>query len=390
MIDEHTINTLEFPKIITLIGGRCRTPYGHEAVRRIQPLFDRETIKRKQTEISQMKDIITFGMAFPLSRMEDCRELLARTQVEGMFLDPTEILRILELVEVSISLNGYDKDGREKFPAIDEYLRRVRAFPELRTEIRRVIDEEGQVRDNASSKLKEIRLDLAESKRKIMARLERILSDQQKQPGWQDDVITMRSGRYVIPIPTSQYHSRSGILHDRSQSGATLYVEPEQTVELNNRINLLMQEERLELDRILRALTAEIAARAAELTENTRLIGILDAIYACAHFSKQIGGNQPSLSEEPLFDLVEARHPLLIVQYGEIEKVVPTSLGLDDKRQAVVVTGPNTGGKTITLKTIGLSLLMAQSGLHIAAGEKSTAGIFQSLFADIGDEQSIE
>ncbi len=390
MINKHTIDTLEFPKIISQIEGKCRTPFGREEIGRIQPLSDRRQIEPRLAEISQMKDIINFGLAFPLYRLEDCRELLEKSQVEGIFLEPKEILQILELVEVSIDINGYDKEGRAKFPAISEYLTQVRAFPELKKEIRRVVDEEGEIKDSASSKLKSVRLELADSRRKIISRLERILSDHQKQTGWQDDVVTMRNGRYVIPIPTSQYHTGRGILHDRSQSGATLYVEPEQTVELNNRINLLMQEERLELDRILRALTAEIATRAKPLLENTRLIGKLDAIYACAKFSDEIRGNQPAISDEPAFELVEARHPLLIVQYSGTEKVVPTTIGLDSNRQAVVVTGPNTGGKTITLKTVGLSILMAQSGLHIAASEKSTVGIFESLFADIGDEQSIE
>jgi len=390
MINEHTIDTLEFPKIISLIEGKCRTPFGREEIGQIQPLFDRWLIELRLTEISQMKDIINFGLAFPLYRLEDCRELLEKSQVEGIFLEPKEILLLLELVEVSIEINGYDKEGRDKFPAIAEYLTQVRAFPELKKEIRRVIDEEGEIKDSASSKLKSVRLELAESKRKIVSRLERILVSHQKQAGWQDDVITIRNGRYVIPIPTSQYHTGRGILHDRSQSGATLYIEPEQTVELNNRINLLMQEERLELDRILRALTAEIAARSEPLLENTRLIGKLDAIYACARFSNEIKGNQPAIADEPAFELVEARHPLLIIQYADAEKVVPTTIGLDSSRRAVLVTGPNTGGKTITLKTVGLSILMAQSGLHISASEKSTIGIFESLFADIGDEQSIE
>ncbi len=390
MIDKHTIKTLEFPKIVSLIDGKCRTPYGHAEVDRIQPLFDRAEIERRLTEVSQMKDIIKFGLAFPLCRLEDCRELLEKTQVAGIFLEPAEILSILELVEVSIDLSGYDREGREKFPTIAEYLTQVRAFPELKKEIRRIIDEEGEIKDSASSKLRSIRLELAESRRKITARLERIMAGQNKQAGWQDDVITMRNGRYVIPIPTSQYRSGSGILHDRSQSGATLYVEPEQTVELNNRVNLLMQEQRLEMDRILRALTAEIADRRQALLENTRLIGCLDAIYACAAFSNQVGGQQPVIVDQPAFDLIEARHPLLVVQYGGVEKVVPTSIGLDNEQRVVLVTGPNTGGKTITLKTVGLSVLMAQSGLHIAASDKSTVGIFNNLFADIGDEQSIE
>jgi len=220
--------------------------------------------------------------------------------------------------------------------------------------------------------------------------MEQIISKRPKQAGWQDDVVTQRGDRYVIGVPSSQYRTDIGILHDRSQSGATLFVEPAETVELNNSINMLYQEERQEIVRILKALTAEIALRADALIENCGLIGTLDAIHACADFSIAINGNQPAITDEPSFNLIDARHPLLIVRLGGVDKVIPTGLGINDGRQAVLVTGPNTGGKTITLKTVGLSVLMAQSGLHIAAGEKSEVGIFRDIFADIGDEQSIE
>ncbi len=233
-------------------------------------------------------------------------------------------------------------------------------------------------------------MEIGDSKRKIVNQLERILGERPKQPGWQDDVITQRGGRYVIPVPSSQYRSDIGMLHDRSQSGSTYYIEPTQTVELNNKINLLFQEERLELDRILRALTAEISSRAQALQNNTILIGKLDAIYAAAAFGKQISAQRPVVVEESAFDLIKARHPLLIVQFKDIKKVVPTTISLGRQRQAVIVTGPNTGGKTIALKTIGLVALMAQSGLLVPVDEKSEVGIFREIFTDIGDEQSIE
>ncbi len=390
MIDEHTLETLEFPKVLSLIEGRCLTPFGKEEVRRLTPLFDKAEIDRSQLEISQMKDIISFGQAFPLYHLEDTRELLNKSTVEGIFLEPEEMLKILELVSVSMDIGTYDKEGRDKFPTITEYITKVRSFPELKKEIISTFDERGEIKDNASPKLKQTRLELADARRRITSMLERILAGRHKQAGWQDDLVTMRSGRYVIPVPSSQYRSDAGILHDRSQTGATLYVEPAESVELNNRINLLLQEERREMDRILRALTREIALRAEPLLENVRLIGKLDAIHACAYFSKTIHGNRPVVVEEPSFNLLDARHPLLIVQFGGIKDVVPNSLGLDQARHAVLVTGPNTGGKTILLKAIGLSVVMAQSGLHISAGEKSTTGIFANVFADIGDEQSIE
>lgn len=389
-MNEHSLKVLEFPRVISLIGGKCLTPFGREQVDLIEPLYDADAIRRKQTEISQMRDIIKFGVSFPLYRTEDCREELDQCKVPDIFLDPKEIQRILGLVTCSIALSQYDRENRENFPLIDEYLQNVRAFPELKTEIERTIDDDGEIKDSASSKLKKIRAELAESKRRIVARLQQMLAQKPKQAGWQDDVVTQRSERYVIGIPSNQYRSDMGILHDRSQSGATLYIEPGETVETNNRINMLRQEEHQEIVRILKALTAEIALRADSLIENCRLIGLLDAIHACGSFSVQIEGHQPLIVHTPSFNLIDARHPLLIARSGSIEGVVPNSLGLDKNRQAILITGPNTGGKTISLKTVGLSVMMAQSGLHIAADPKSEMGVFRNLFADIGDEQSIE
>ncbi|HUV30353.1 MAG TPA: endonuclease MutS2 [Acidobacteriota bacterium] len=390
MIDQHTLQTLEFPKVIAAVAGKCLTAYGTEVVGGITPLFDKEEIDRRQDEIAQMKDIVRFGSAFPLYRLEDCREFLTQALLEGSFLDPKDMLKVLELVEVSMDLNGYDQEERAKFPAVAAYLPKIRAFPELKKEIRKAIDENGEVRDNASRELKRIREGLFDARRKIVARLESVLTGQRKQAGWQDDVVTQRNGRYVIPVVASQYSNDMGILHDRSQSGATFYVEPKETVDLNNRINQLMQDERLELDRILRAITSEIAQRAYPLRENCRLIGILDMIHAAATLAVEIDANRPTIDTSSGFSLVDARHPLLIFQLGRKEDVVPLTLTVDESRQAVVVTGPNTGGKTIALKAIGLTVLMAQSGLPIPADEKSRIGIFNQIYADIGDEQSIE
>lgn len=391
MIDTHTTNTLEFPKVIDLVRGRCLTPYGKEEVDKIKPMFHKESIDLRLDEVAQMKDIIEFGTHFPLFRIEDdCREALKRSEVEGIFIDPEDILLIGELVQMSIELNGYQKDERDNFPDIAEYLQKMRAFPELRQEISRTIDEDGNVRDNASRKLHQIRLELNRTRQKIIAMLEKVLAGQKQQAGRLDDVITERNGRYVIPVPSSQYKTDLGILHDRSQSGQTLFVEPAGSVESNNKINMLMQDERFELDRILRALTKEIATRAEALIENTRLIGTLDTIHASAVFGQLIGGNRPKIDKEPLLDLKNAKHPLLIVQFRTPEKVVPNSIKLTEESPAVLVTGPNTGGKTILLKTVGLSVMMVQSGLLIAADPDSTVGIFKNVFADIGDEQSIE
>lgn len=391
MIDVHTIETLEFAKIVSRLEGNCLTPYGKEQVIDIGPIDNNDLIRRRLTEVSQMKDIINFAVPLPLTRVEDdCREILRQSLTEGIRLDPPEIMLVFELVNLCIKLHGWSAEDRENCPLIDEYLQQLRAFPELRGEIVRAIDDDGSVRDGASAKLKSIRNELLAGRQQLIQRLQKILAGRDKQSGWQDDVVTRRNDRYVIPIPSGRYESDMGIIHDRSGSGATLYVEPKAAVDMNNRLHLLMQQERAEVDRILRHLTAEIARRAEPLEENTRLLGQLDRIHACARLSNLIKGEAPVIDDQPMVSLIDARHPLLVMQVGDIKSVVPTTLSLGEQRQVILVTGPNTGGKTVTLKTIGLSVLMARSGLHIAAKETSEIGTFKHINADIGDEQSLE
>lgn len=389
-MNEHTTKILEFSKVLELIRGKCLTPFGAEKAAAISPLFVKKEIDRKQRLVTEMKDIINFGIPFPLYRLEECREMISQTKVENIFIDPKEMLVILQLVKVSNELYRYNKDDRDNFPFLTEYLTALRAFPELKEEIERTIDEDGQVKETASKKLRTIRSELSESKRLIVNKLQQMLAKQSKQAGWQDDIVTLRNERYVIGVPTNKYQSDMGILHDRSQSGGTFYIEPKETVETNNKINMLHQDERIEIQRILKALTREIGSRAEALLENAQIIGELDIIHACGNFSNEIDGKQPVILDQPDFSFIDVRHPLLMKQFKNKSEVIPNSIALNENRQAILITGPNTGGKTILLKTVGLSILMAQSGLHISADEKSEVGIFFDIFADIGDEQSIE
>lgn len=390
MIDQHTLQTLEFPKVVAAIAGNCLTPYGREAVATISPFVNRMQIETHLREVSEMKDIIQFGDPFPLYRMEDdCRLILERATAEGSHLDPKELLKVLELLVNSRGLKEYAPDHRHKFQSIDNYLKALHAFPELQKEINKTIDEHGEVRDSASPKLKATRLEIADGRRRVVSKLESMLASGKKS-GIADDIVTQRNERYVMTVPSDSFRSDMGILHDRSGSGATLYIEPKEVVEFNNRIQTLLQDERLEIDRILRALTKQISEHGTELIENCTIIGTLDRLHACAANSVAIKGHAPSIAVSPSLSLKNARHPLLILNFGSLEKVVPATVALDENSQAILITGPNTGGKTVLLKTVGLSVLMALSGLHIAADRESEVGMFDNLFADIGDEQSIE
>jgi len=233
-------------------------------------------------------------------------------------------------------------------------------------------------------------MEITSLKGKIGSRLNKILAGRQKSPGWQDDTVTQRDGRYVIPVISGQFQSDSGIIHDRSQSGSTMYVEPNEVVELNNKLGLQFQEERFEIDRILRAITAMIGAVAERMLANAEIIGILDSIHAAALLSVKTEASQPKIIKPCGFNLLKARHPLLLYYTKNRDAIVSNDYLLNDSRLSMVITGPNTGGKTVALKSVGLLILMAQSGLHIPADENSEIGIFENVFADIGDEQSIE
>jgi len=388
--DKHSLDVLEYFKIVSILKGLCVTRYGMENIDRLTPGTDIEAIRNRLDEVSEMKDIIQFGDAIPLYRLEDERKTIEKSKTEGMHLDPKVILRINELIEVSADLHSYAKSERENFPLIDKYLVDLHPFPEINKAINKAIDRTGEILDTASSKLKRIRMDIGELKRKITARLGQMISQRQKSPGWQDDTITLRDGRYVIPVISGQFQPDSGIIHDRSKSGSTLYVEPNTIIEGNNKLGHLFQDERLELDRILRHLTSLIGNEADRLLANCEIIGIIDSIHAAANLSIKIGGNKPHISAGRKINLVGARHPLLVYQIGSTENIVPNDFDLNESRLAMIITGPNTGGKTVALKTVGLLVLMAQTGLHIPADVNSEIGIFENVIADIGDEQSIE
>jgi DNA mismatch repair protein MutS2 len=388
--DTHSLEVLEYPKVLSILEGLCLTAFGMIEVNSLVPLTDPDIIKTRLAEISQMKDIIRFGEAFPLYRLDDSTEIISKSKTEGIFLEPPDFLKLLELIEVSGALNNYASKERDKFPNIARYLAKIDSFPEIKKSIAKTIDRDGSILDSASSTLKDIRRNITSQKSRIMNRLGKTLSERTKHKGWQDDTITLRDGRYVIPVLSGQFRADSGIIHDRSHSGATLFVEPNDVIELNNNLGLLLQEERLEIDRILRKLTAMIAESADRLLTNCKVIGQLDFLHAAANFAIKTDSREPLIKNEPGFRFITCRHPLLLYYTEDKRAIIHNDISLDNGRLGIIITGPNTGGKTVALKTVGLLILMAQSGLHIPADEKSEFAIYQNIFADIGDEQSIE
>jgi DNA mismatch repair protein MutS2 len=391
-IDAHSLKVLEFSRVREIISGYTLSPYGQGYADNISPMFERASIELCLRESAQMRDIIQFEEAMPLQRIEDISELIEKSRVEGIHLEPKSLLEIKIFLDTIGDLHTYVKseERREKFPDVAEIIGRFHPRREISKAIGKSVDSAGDIMSTASGTLGRIRRELGDAEVKLKQHLERILTSRRKHAGWQDDVITVREGRFVIPVLSGDFRSDAGIVHDKSHSGATLFVEPSSAVPLNNKLRQLQQDERLEIDRILRELTAMIGEAADEIVADLDTYGYLDNVHAKATFALKIGGASPVISDSSQLGLIDARHPLLIYAAGSNDGVVPLDISLDEGSQGILVTGPNTGGKTVALKTIGLLTLMAMSGLEISADHKSRIGIYNKIYADIGDEQSLE
>ncbi|MEZ5359521.1 MAG: endonuclease MutS2 [Candidatus Zixiibacteriota bacterium] len=391
-IDIHSLDVLEYPRMREIISGLTLSPYGKALTDSISPLFDTDKIELALKRSSQMREIIRFEEALPLIRIEDLTDTVERSRIEGLHLEPGELLNIKVCLDTIIDLHRYAKEeGREeKFPEIVEIIQRFHPKYEISNAIKKAIDPAGEVMDSASGKLRLIRRSLGETETQLKQHLSKILGSRQKHAGWQDDVITIRDGRFVIPYLSSDFKAEGGIVHDKSHSGATLYVEPNSAIPINNKLRQLQQDEKQEIIRILRELTALVGEAASDILSDLDTYGLVDSIHARAGFALKIEAETPQITESSSLDLIDARHPLLLYSIKDAKSVVPLSVSLDTNNQGILVTGPNTGGKTVALKTVGLLTLMAMSGLEIPAHNKSTVGIYHKIYADIGDEQSIE
>lgn len=391
-IDWHSIKVLEFPRVREIVADLTLSPYGRRRIEAMSPLFDRPEVEKRLRQSAQMRDIVRFEEAPPLEQLDDISELVDKSRIEGIHLDPKGLLAVKSFLEIAIALSIYGKaqDRPEKFPEIAAITSRLHPRRDIAVGIGKAIDPAGEVLNTASPHLGKIRREIGDAETQVKQHLMRILGARRKHSGWQDDVITVREGRFVIPVLSGEFRPEEGIVLDKSQSGATLYVEPASAIPINNRLRQLLQDERVEIDRILRDLTARVGEAADEIAADLEAYGEIDAIHARAVFANKIKAVSPSISEEAGLHLVDARHPLLIHAAGSTDGVVPLSVSLDRDTQGVLVTGPNTGGKTVALKTIGLLTLMAMAGMEIPADDKSRVGLFQNIYADIGDEQSLE
>ncbi|KUK64149.1 MAG: MutS2 protein, partial [Parcubacteria bacterium 34_609] len=337
-------------------------------------------------ETTEMKNILENLHSLPLIPLEnDIKEEIKQAQIQDSILTQKSLLYIARMLECfHLTKEFLEKLPTEQYPLIREKGTNLKSFRILEKTIKDSINEELQIVDDASPLLKKIRQKIHSIERKIKEKLENIIKDPQNRLIIQDDIITIRQGRYVIPVKQQEKGKFPGVIHDKSESGVTVFMEPLPVVEFNNELRELYQDEKQEEYRILQKLTALVGQNGEEILYSYQILGELDFINAKAKLSIKMKAVEPQINEQGIIHLYKARHPLLK------NKVVPIDIELGEKFEILIITGPNTGGKTVTLKTVGLLTLMAQSGLHIPVEVDSEVAIFKKIFADIGDEQSME
>lgn len=380
---EKSKKILEFDKILTAVSLCAATEGAKKFILNTVPATDHITVLRLQKETTDAKDLSLKKGRPPFGGAKDITEALERAKKEAI-LSPRELLDIAYLLRTVSSLKRY-YSGSGDNNSLNIYFVSLLENSFLEKKITTAIIAEDLIADEASDELYRIRKEIRRCENGIRDTLSKYTTGQRSKY-LQENIVTIRNGRYVVPVKSEHKNEFPGLVHDSSSSGATLFIEPMSIVEGNNKLKELLAKEKFEIERILSELSTEVGRFSGPLLINYKAICDIDSIFARAEYSYQINGSTADISvDERIIKLVKARHPLL-----PKETVVPISLSFGGKKSSLVITGPNTGGKTVTLKTIGLMSLMAQSGLHLPANFGTTIPIFDAIYPDIGDEQSIE
>lgn len=391
-MNKRTLRVLEYYKIIEKLTGFATCPAGKRMCERLKPSIDLMEITKNQEETADalrrvyQQGSLSFSGVYPIG------EAMKRVAV-GASLSIAELLDVAKLLRVAEHARQYGEQSQDKDEAgvntrqdsLTGYFESLMPLEHLAREINRCILSEDEIADDASATLKDIRRNMKATNGKVHEVLNGIVTRQTNQAMLQDAIVTMRNGRYCIPVKSEYKGQFPGMVHDQSSTGSTFFIEPMAVVNLNNELKELAAKEAMEIEKILARLSEQVAQSKDALESNVEVLTKLDFIFAKASFAKSYDGTQPELNTDGYTNLKQARHPLL-----ERHSVVPVDIRLGEAYTMLIITGPNTGGKTVSLKTLGLLTLMGQSGLHIPAFQGSTLAVFEDVFADIGDEQSIE
>ena len=389
-MDERTFKTLELEALIDLLAGQVQSPLGRKRALALLPSIDRDHIRRELDATSECADYLTTGGGFGVSDIADPEQSLSQLQVEGTSLEPLDILALSRLVSVGMDARGQlnDPEVKTRYPRLSSI---TSAIPDLRrmlAGIRGKILPNGEIDDNASPELRRIRREINDRRTRIYRNLESLMRDRAPS-AIQEEIVTIRNGRFVIPVRTDSRTQVPGVMHGLSSSGQTTYVEPLGIIDQNNDLVRLREQEQIEIANILLAITEAFRVNLAGLVSVVDALTEIDFAQAKARLSLKFKCTRPNMTSSPGMVLEEARHLLLDHQLRESGgRVVPISLEMDEAHQTMVISGPNAGGKTVVVKSVGLIALMAQMGLHVPAG-RAVLPVFDQVLADIGDQQSI-
>ena len=377
------LEKLEFNKVLENLNKYTHTYIGKELVNSLIPSTDKEIVKKLLSETTEATILVLRKSNAPISQIENIKYLLKKLESNGI-LSAKELLDIAHILKISRELKEYFNldlgKNSEEFPNLEKYFEQLYTNKSVEDRIFSSIIDENTIDDNASSNLRTIRRNIHKIELEIRNKLNSVLHSKYIQ----EKVITIKNGRYVVPVKQEYRSSVNGFIHDISATGATVFIEPMIVFELNNQISNLKSDEVIEIEKILQNLSSMLYSYTNELNITASTIGLLDFIFAKAKYGISINGVEPIINDEKYVDLIKARHPLIDKDF-----VVPINISLGKNFSHLVITGPNTGGKTVTLKTVGLLSAMAMAGMYIPANEKSSIYVFDNIFADIGDEQSI-
>jgi DNA mismatch repair protein MutS2 len=386
-MQERALKVLEFTKVKEQLIGHASSSLGREKINQLVPSTDFDEVVRLQAETDEAANILRLKGNVPLSGVHDIRAHIKRSVIGGV-LSPQELVQIASTIHASRQIKRFIEDladERIDIPILLEQVEQIVPLTTLEQSIKHAIDESGEILDGASELLRSLRNQLRSNEARVREKLESIVRSANAQKMLSDAIITIRNDRFVIPVKQEYRGHYGGIIHDQSSSGQTLYIEPQVIVQLNNQLQDIRVKEQLEMERILTELSANAAEYEGELHIIVGVLANLDFIFAKARYGRQLKASMPIMNHEGRIALYKARHPLI-----PIDEVVANDIKLGKDFTTIVITGPNTGGKTVTLKTLGICSLMAQAGLQVPALDGSELAVFDAVYADIGDEQSIE
>ena len=386
VLNTKAIKTLEYNKIIDKLVQYAGSTLGKERCSKLLPMENLEDITHAQKETSDALTRILQKGSISFSGLKDIRGSIKRLEI-GSTLGMGELLQISSVLDVALRVKAFSRNETDETDSdsLDMRFSLLEPLSPINNEIKRCIVSEEEMSDDASSTLKHIRRTIKNTNEKIREQLNSIVSSQTTKSMLRENIITMRNGRYCLPVRSEYKGQFSGMVHDQSSTGSTFFIEPMAVVKLNNDLRELASQEQDEIERILAELSATIAVETEKLTDDINILAELDFIFAKAYLSKQLKASEPIFNTKGYVNIKKGRHPLI-----DPKQVVPIDIHLGDEFNLLIVTGPNTGGKTVSLKTVGLFTLMGQAGLHIPAFDGSELAVFEDVYADIGDEQSIE